>query len=171
MGRTTPAAAPAAVSTIILAAALAVGLACGPAPRALAAAWVRPALSGREVYKIVDRRPGPKQPVVTASGAFRSSGTYYPRSATLAFPRGRIIIARRPTRTSVSGPNLATCWFSIRQVGVFRVTKATGRFRGLRESGTYRTTISARYNRTGPRRCGDTITNYRATTYDTGTIG
>ncbi len=154
-----------------LATALAVGLACGPARQALAATGVRSALSGREVYKIVDRVPGPKQPVVTARGAFRSIGTYYRRYATLAFPRGRIIIARQATGTSVSGPNLATCRFSIRQVGVFRVTKATGRFRGLRESGTYRSTIWGRYNRTGPQRCGRKIIDYRATTYDVGTIG
>jgi len=160
---------PAAQAAILVAAIIG-----GLAPAALAApaqaGAARPAFYGHEVYKIFAVRGGPEDPVVTATGAFRAKGSYYGRSRTLAFPKGRIIIARHVSHTSVVGPDLATCRFTIYQSGTFDVVKGTGTYRRLRESGTFHTTVHGRYNRTGSDRCGASLVGYRSVTYDTGTV-
>jgi hypothetical protein len=149
---------------------LAVAMAGGLPAVAQAAPVDRPAFHGREVYHIVTTRPGPRLPVVTASGAFKATGTFVRKNATLAFPRGRIIVSRHVTSTIYPRPDLATCRFKIIQKGTFTVTKATGKYRGLRESGDFSTTIRGRYNRTGPSRCGRTMVTFRAGTYEIGTV-
>lgn len=134
------------------------------------ASAARPSFSGREVYKIVTVMPSSKLPVVTAWGAFKATGTFVRKTSTLAFPRGRIIISRHVTQTTVTRPDLATCRFTIWQKGTFVVTRATGKYRGLRESGRLASTIRGRYNRTGPDRCGRKLVAYHVVTYEIGTV-
>lgn len=165
-----------------LSAGLAVAMAGGLAPQAHAAPVARaahaalaapavPAFYGREVYKIVTVRPSPKLPVVTAWGAFKATGTYVRRYATLAFPKGRIVVSRNVTWTSPpTPPDLSTCQFKIVQKGTFRVVKATGKYRGLRESGHFTSTIRGRYNRTGTDRCGQKLVSIRVVTYEVGFV-
>ena len=163
-----------AALAVFLVAGIASAVVASLAPAALAAPGgagpARPAYYGHEVYKIYAVRGGPKNPVVTAKGAFRAKGSYYARSSTLAFPKGRIIIARHVTGTSMSGPSLSTCRFTIYQLGTFSVVRGTGKYRGLREDGTFRTTVHGKYNKTGPGRCGTRLVGYRSVTYQVGTV-
>jgi hypothetical protein len=152
-----------------MAAILAVTMAGGLAQTGASAAERGPAFSGREVFKIVGRMPGPRHAAASASGAFRATGVFIRKDATLAFGRGRIVVRRHVGQTAYYGPNLSTCRFKIVQKGSFAVTKATGRFRGLRESGVFTTTVSGRLVRRGPGRCGSKITAKRTVTYETGT--
>jgi len=160
-----------AALTAILAAVMVGGL----APAALAApaapaGLARPAYYGHEVYKIYAVRGGPKNPVATARGAFRAKGSYYRRSSTLAFPKGRIVVSKHVTGTSTYGPSLSTCRFTIYQHGTFSVVRGTGKYRGLREDGTFHTTVHGKYNKTGPGRCGTKLVGYRSVTYQAGTV-
>ena len=151
------------------AAVLAVTLLTGMVQTAASAAARGPAFSGREVFKIVGRMPGPRHASASASGAFRATGVFIRKDATLAFGRGRISVRRHVGQTAYYGPDLSTCRFKIVQTGTFVVTKATGRFRGLRESGVFATTVSGQLARRGPGRCGAKITARRTVTYETGT--
>jgi hypothetical protein len=155
--------------TAATAAVLAVTMASGLAQTAASAAERSPAFSGREVFKIVGRMPGPRHASASASGAFKATGFFIRRDATLVFGRGRIVVRRHVTQTAYYGPNLSTCRFKIVQKGTFVVTKATGRFRGLHESGRFSTTLSGRLVRHGPGRCGSKITAKRTVTLETGT--
>jgi len=157
------------MGSAVLAAVLAVTIVSGLAQTAVSAAERGPAFSGREVFKIVGRMPGPRHAAVTASGAFRASGVFIRKDATLAFPRGRIVVRRHVESTAYFGPDLSTCRFKIVQKGTFVVTKATGRFRGLHESGLFSTTVSGQLVRRGPGRCGAKITARRTVSYETGT--
>jgi hypothetical protein len=138
----------------------------GPAAHARMA----PAFSGREVYRIDHLMPGPRHARVRASGAFSAKGVFIRRDAELRFRKGKIIVIRQLSHTTYIGPNLATCRFRILQSGTFRVTRATGRFRGLHESGTFSTTLRARLKRTGPDRCGHRIVHLQAIIVETGTL-
>lgn len=159
-----------AALAVVLVAAVVAGL----APAALAAPAVQareaPAFSGREVYRIDHTVPGPYHATVRARGAFAANGVFIRRDAELRFPHGRIVVIRHLLRTSYIGPNLATCRFKILQSGTFHVARATGRFRGLREDGTFSTTLRARLKRTGPDRCGRKVVALQAITYERGNL-
>jgi len=128
----------------------------------------RPALAGREVFKIVGTVPGPRHARVTATGIFRASGYFVRSTSTIVFPKGRIKVVRRVRATTYSPPDLATCQFMIRQIGTFRVVRATGWYRGLRDAGQFSTRIWGRLRKTGPDQCGSQIVAYRSTTYEVG---
>lgn len=130
----------------------------------------RPALAGREVFKIVATVPGPRHAQVTAKGAFRAHGYFFRKKASLIFPKGRLAVRRHVLSTTVSPPNLATCWFKARQNGTFRVIYATGKYKGLRYSGQFWTHISGRLKSTGHDQCGSKIVYYRTVTYEIGKI-
>ncbi len=147
-----------------------VAVAAPAAQAARIAHTARPAFSGREVYRIDHVKPGPRHARVKASGAFSARGVFIRKDAELKFHGGVIVVIRRLLKTSYIGPNLATCRFKILQSGTFRVTRATGRFRGLHEDGTFSTTVRARLNRTGPDRCGSKVVAFQAITYETGTL-
>jgi hypothetical protein len=125
---------------------------------------------GREVIKIVAKKPGPFHAQVTAKGAFHAKGYFLHKRASLIFPGGRLAVRRNLLSTSNEPPNLATCWFKARQTGTFRVFYATGKYRRLRYSGDFSTAIAARLNKTGPDQCGTKIVVYSAVTYEIGTI-
>lgn len=150
-----------------VAAVLAATLAGGLVPPASAAVRA-PAFSGREVFKIVARLHGPRHPAVTAWGAFSAKGFLVRRHATLVFPKGKIVVRRHVVHTAYYGPDLGTCRFKIVQTGSFRVARATGRYRGLSESGSFTSTLHGRLKRTGPGRCSKTIVARRTVTYETG---
>jgi hypothetical protein len=137
--------------------------------RELTPAALRPAFSGREVFKIVYRKPGPTHPTASAWGAFTAAGQFIREDATLVFPKGRITVRRHVLSTTYSGPDLTTCRFTIVQKGKFVVTKATGKYRGLHDSGKFATKLSGRLKRTGPSQCGSTIVTEREVTYEIGT--
>ena len=130
----------------------------------------QPAAAKREVIKIVNTMPGPKHGHVTAKGAFIASGYFFRKRATLVFPKGRLAVRRHVLGTVVSPPNLATCWFKIRQNGTFRVSYATGAYRGLRYGGQFTTRFSGRLQRTGHDQCGSKIVYYRSVTYEIGNV-
>ena len=90
--------------------------------------------------------------------------------ASLIFPKGRLAVRRRLLSTSYRPPNLATCWFKIRQHGTFSVFYATGKYRRLRYGGQFWTHIAGRLKRTGPDQCGSKIAYYRSVTYEIGKI-
>jgi len=146
---------------------LAGGMLAGIGPAAQAAP-AGPGYHGRETFTIVTVRIGEARPAARASGAFAAKGRFDHRHGTFDFPKGRIIVRRQVTETTRSGPDLATCRFSIEQSGTFDVVKGTGRYRSLRESGTFRTTLHGRFNHTGPDRCGATLRYYHVVTYETG---
>jgi len=153
---------------------LAGGLLAGPGQAAQAAQdrpanLAGPGYYGHETFTIVTVRIGEVRPAATASGAFRAKGRFDRRHGTFDFPKGRIIVSRQVTETTRSGPDLATCRFSIKQSGTFEVVKGTGRYRSLRETGTFRTTLRGRFNHTGPDRCGPKLRYYHVVTYETGT--
>jgi hypothetical protein len=152
-----------------IAAVLAVTMASGLAQTAASAAERSQAFSGREVFKIVGRMPGPRHASASAWGAFTATGVFIRKDATLVFGRGRIVVRRHVEQTAYYGPHLSTCRFKIVQKGSFTVTRATGRFRGLHESGVFTTTVSGRLVRRGPGRCGAKIMAKRTVTYETGT--
>lgn len=126
--------------------------------------------SGREVIKIVRTIPGPAHAEVTAKGAFSAHGYFLRRKASLIFPRGRIAVRRHLLSTSDTPPNLATCWFKIRQYGTFRVIHATGKYRGLRYGGQFWTHVAGRLKRTGQDQCGSKIVFFHSVTYEMGKI-
>ena len=154
-----------AAITAVLAAAMVSGLTLTAANASVRS----PAFSGREVFKIVGRMPGPRHAAASAWGAFTDSGVFIRKDATLAFRRGRIVVRRHVRHTAYYGPDLSTCRFKIVQTGSFVVTKATGRYRGLHDSGSFATTVSARLSRTGPGRCGSKIIAKRTVTREVGT--
>ncbi len=125
---------------------------------------------GREVIKIVSKKPGPYHAKVIARGAFHAKGYFLHRRASLVFPGGRLAVRRHVTSTANQPPNLATCWFKARQTGTFRVFYATGKYRGLRWDGDFISSIAGRLNKTGPLQCGTKIVAYNVVTYETGTI-
>lgn len=127
-----------------------------------------PAYSGREVFKIVARRPGPLHATARARGAFAATGLFIRKKSTLTFPKGQIIVRRRIRTTTYSGPNLQTCRFTIVQRGTFVVRKATGAYRGLRESGHFTTRLHGRLKMTGTNQCGSKIVAKRIVTYEVG---
>lgn len=129
-----------------------------------------PAFAGREVIKIVGTVPGPAHAQVTARGAFGAHGYFLRRKASLIFPDGRLAVRRHLLSTTVSPPNLATCWFKARQAGTFRVLRGTGKYKGLRYSGRFWTHISGRLKSAGHDQCGSKIVYYRAVTYEIGKI-
>lgn len=149
------------------AALLAVGMLAGVGLSAADAAQRGPAYAGRLVFKIVGRKPGPRHAAVTASGAFTASGYFVRKYAELVFPHGRITVRRHVAGTSNPPPNLNTCTFTIRQHGTFSVTRATGRYRGLHDTGTFRTTVRGRLRKIGPDRCGKLVAR-RTVTYEIG---
>lgn len=125
---------------------------------------------GKEVIKIVSRRPGPYHARVSAHGAFSAKGYFLRRRASLIFPGGRLVVRRHLISTTNQPPNLSTCWFKARQTGTFRVTYSTGKYRGLRWGGDFTTSIAGRLKKTGPDQCGAKIVVYSAVTYEIGTI-
>jgi hypothetical protein len=133
-------------------------------------AVARPAISGREVFKIVSLAEQAKRPKMTAKGAFTARGYFNRRLRTAVFPAGRIKIRRHVLKTSYHGPDLRTCRFKIWQKGTFRVVRATGRYAGIRESGYYWTTISGRLGRVAANECSSKIVAYRSVTYEIGTV-
>lgn len=128
------------------------------------------ALRGHEILRIIDTRPGPKHAKVFAKGAFKATGYFVRSKATLVFPKGKLVVRRHVTSTSVSPPNLGTCRFTERQAGSFSVSHATGAYQGHRFSGSFSSKISGRLKRTGHDQCGSKIVTYRAVTTETGTI-
>jgi hypothetical protein len=156
----------------VLAASLALAVLSMPAATMAASASQSrsPHIYGREVFTIVRVLGGPRHAPVTASGAFDASGYFVRKLASAVFPRGRVGIRRYVAGTSVSGPDLATCRFTITQTGTFRVTSATGRYRGIRESGQLTTVIRGRLKKTGHDRCGSTLVGYRSVTSETGFV-
>jgi hypothetical protein len=124
----------------------------------------------RESIKIVNTMPGPRHGLVTAKGAFKAKGYFFRKRASLIFPTGRLAVRRHLLSTTYTPPNLATCWFKIRQRGTFRVFYATGTYRGLRYSGNFWTDISGRLKRSGPDQCGSKIVFYRTVTYEIGNV-
>ena len=127
-----------------------------------------PAYSGREVFKIVARMPGPRHPTARAWGAFSATGHYIRKYGTLVFPKGKISVRRHVKKTTYSGPSLRTCRFTIVQRGTFVVRKATGRYRGLHESGHFTSRLYGRLKKTGTNRCSSTIVAKRTVTYEIG---
>jgi len=127
-----------------------------------------PDFAGREVFKIVSRLSGPAHPVAYASGAFSAKGYFVRRRSALVFPKGTIVVRRSVQQTTFYPPDLETCRFKIVLRGSFRVTSATERYRGLRESGGFVTTLHGRLRRTGSDRCGRTIVARRTVTYEIG---
>jgi hypothetical protein len=130
----------------------------------------RPALSGREVFRIVGTTPGPLHAKVTAKGAFDAHGYFFRKRASLYFPKGRLVVKRDLLSTTYGTPNLATCWFRIRQYGTFRVSYATGAYLGVRETGQFWTHIAGRLKHTGHDECGSKIVYYHFVTYEIGNI-
>jgi hypothetical protein len=152
-----------AASAALLAAAMLAGVASSSADAAVRG----PAYAGRLVFRIVSRHPGPRHAAVIASGAFKAKGYYVRKRATMVFPHGRITVRRDIESKSERPPNLRTCTFTIRESGTFRVTRATGRYRGLRDAGTFRTVLRGRLRKTGPDQCGKLVKR-RTTTYEVG---
>jgi hypothetical protein len=70
------------------------------------------ALHGREVIRIIETRPGPRHAKVFAHGAFKATGFFVRKKATLVFPKGKLVVRRHVTSTSVTPPKLSTCRFS-----------------------------------------------------------
>src|SRR5262249_16312242 len=136
------------------AALLAAGMLAGAGSSAAYAVQRGPAYRGRLEFKIAGHKPGPRHATVTASGAFNASGYFFKKYAVLIFPHGRTTVHRTVEGTSNPPPDLNTCTFTIRQHGTFTVTRATGRYRGLQDSGTFRTTVHGRLRKIGPGRCG-----------------
>jgi len=130
----------------------------------------QPGHGGHEVIKIVGTTPGPRHAQVTARGPVNAKGYFFRKKASLIFPKGRLAVRRHLESTSYTPPNLATCWFKVRQSGTFRVFYSTGRYRGLRYGGQFWTNISGRLNRTGHDQCGSKIVYYRTVTYEMGNI-
>ena|ERR1700722_13260506 len=128
------------------------------------------AFRGKETIKIVGTKPGPRHAKITAKGAFHAKGYFVHHRAWLVFPKGRLAVHRTVESTSYSPPNLSTCWFKTTQSGTFRVFYATGRYKGLRYSGDFSTTISGRLKKSGSNQCTSKIVVYRAVTYEVGTI-
>ncbi|MGI9004802.1 MAG: hypothetical protein ACR2FU_01125 [Streptosporangiaceae bacterium] len=149
------------------AALLAALMLAGTVSSAAYAAERGPAYAGRLEFRIIGRMPGPRHAAVTASGAFKAKGYFVRKDATLVFPHGRITVRRHIQSTSTPPPNLRTCTFTIRQSGTFGVIRATGRYRGLHDNGTFRTTLRGRLRKTGPDRCGKLVAR-RTVTYETG---
>ena len=162
MPRTTRAAVIAAIAAITATLAAALGAA------AALAAVRAPDFAGREVFKIVSRVPGPAHPVAYASGAFTAKGYLVRKRSALVFPKGTIVVRRSVQQTTFYPPDLETCRFKIVQRGSFRVTRATERYRGLRDSGGFVTTLHGRLRQTGGDRCGRTIVSRRTVTYEIG---
>lgn len=130
----------------------------------------QPAHGGREVIKIVGTTPGPRHAQVTAKGPITAKGYFFRKKASLIFPKGRLTVRRHLDGTTYTPPNLATCWFKLRQTGTFRVSHSTGKYRAVRYSGQFWTNISGRLNRIGPDQCGSKIVYYRSVTYEIGDI-
>ena len=128
------------------------------------------ALHGREVIRIVSTKPGPMHAKVTARGAFKATGYFVRKKASLVFPKGKLVVRRDLTTTSVSPPNLRTCAFREHQAGTFRITFATGKYKRLRYSGQFSTTITGHLKKAGHDQCGSKLAKYRAVTTETGTI-
>jgi hypothetical protein len=127
-----------------------------------------PAFSGREVFKIVFRMPGPRHATAQAWGAFKASGHFIRKEAAITFPKGRIIVRRHVGKVTYSGPNLRTCEFSIVERGTFVVRKATGAYRGLHDSGHFTSRLHGRLQKTGTNRCSSKIVAKRTVTFETG---
>jgi hypothetical protein len=125
---------------------------------------------GKEVIKIVAKRPGPYHARASAHGAFSAKGYFLRKRASLIFPGGRLAVRRHLISTTNQPPNLSTCWFKARQTGTFRVFYATGKYHGLRYDGNFTTSIAGRLKKTGPDQCGSKIVVYSAVTYEIGTI-
>jgi len=138
------------------------------APANRGAAAVGPAYSGREVFKIVARMHGPRHATVQAWGAFKASGHFIRKTATITFPKGRIVVRRHVEKTTYSGPNLQTCRFTIVQRGTFSVKRATGKYHGLHESGHFTSRLHGRLKKSGPSRCSSKIVARRTVTFEIG---
>ncbi|HET9896094.1 MAG TPA: hypothetical protein VFQ44_14295 [Streptosporangiaceae bacterium] len=128
------------------------------------------AFHGREVIKIVSTKPGPMHAKVTAKGAFKATGHFVRRKASLVFPKGKLVVRRHLTTSSVSPPNLRTCFFREHQAGTFRVTYATGKYKRLRYNGQFTTSLTGHLKKSGHDQCSSKIAKYRAVTTETGTI-
>ena len=126
--------------------------------------------AGREVIKIVGSIPGPVHAQATAKGAFDAHGYFVRKKASLIFPKGRLAVRRHVLSTAEKPPNLATCWFKIRQYGTFRVFYATGKYRRLRYSGQFWTHVAGRLKRDGHDQCGSEIVFYHSVSYEIGKI-
>jgi hypothetical protein len=144
----------------------AAGASAAPARQGSAAG---PDYSGREVFKIVARMPGPRHAAVRAWGAFKATGHFIRKDATLTFPHGRIIVRRHVAKITYGGPNLRTCQFSIVERGTFVVRKGTGSYRGLHESGRFTSRLHGRLKKTGTNQCSSKIVAKRTVTYEIGT--
>lgn len=127
-------------------------------------------LHGHEVIRIIDTRPGPRHAKAFAKGAFRATGFFVRAKASLIFPKGKLVVRRHVTSSSVTPPKLSTCRFSEEQAGTFSVSHATGAYQGHRFSGTFSTRVSGRLQKTGHNQCGSKIVTYRAVVTETGTI-
>jgi hypothetical protein len=147
----------------------AAGASAAQAHQAHQRAGTGPAYAGREVFRIVDVMPGPRHASVTAHGAFAASGHFIRKRATITFPHGRIIVRRHVQGITYSGPNLRTCRFSIVERGTFVVRKATGRYRGLHESGRFTSRLHGRLKKAGTNQCSSKIVAKRTVTYEIGT--
>lgn len=171
MRRTKPPAALSACVTLAAMAALTAVLSgFAPAPGSQAQGVQVPASRGREVIRIVSAKPGPLHAKVTAKGAFKATGYFVRRKASLVFPKGKLVVRRHVTTTSVSPPNLGTCTFRELQAGTFRVGYGTGKYKRLRYSGQFSTTITGHLKKSGHDRCGSKLASFRAVTTETGTI-
>jgi hypothetical protein len=86
--------------------------------------------------------PGPRHATVQAWGAFKATGHFIRQTATITFPKGRIMVRRHVQKITYSGPNLQTCRFTIVERGTFSVKKATGKYRGLHETGHFTSKVA-----------------------------
>lgn len=127
-------------------------------------------LHGHELIRIIDTKPGPRHAKVFAKGAFHATGYFVRKKAMVVFPKGKLVVRRHVTSSSVSPPKLSTCRFTEKQAGTFRVSHATGAYQGHRFSGTFSTRISGRLKKAGHNQCGSKIVTYRAVVTETGTI-
>jgi hypothetical protein len=157
------------LTAVLTAGLMAAGVMAGLAPAAQAAA-ARPAFHGRVTFTIYSNQPDPTKPPATARGAIKAKGHFYRRSATLAFPLGRIIIHRHSTAVHYYGPYFPSCRFTVTQHGTFSIVKGTGRYRGLEGGGLFHTVIHGRYRSLGGTTCGTKYVYFHAATYETGTV-
>ncbi len=127
-------------------------------------------LHGHVLIRIIDTKPGPRHAKVFAKGAFHATGYFVRKKAMVVFPKGKLVVRRHVTSSSVSPPRLSTCRFTEKQAGTFRVSHATGAYQGHRFSGTFSTRISGRLKKAGHNQCGSKIVTYRAVVTEIGTI-
>jgi hypothetical protein len=143
---------------------------------AAASSVARPAVTGREHFRLVSRAAGSVWLHAQATGVLAASGKALAgaiksgrQTVTMDFPRGSVHLQTTRQHSSATAPNPTTCKFTETFTGPYTLRGGTHRYANATGSGTYVTTISGQLTLSDGR-CTTQLASFLLITRTSGTM-